>query len=332
MNEQHTHGHAHGHQHGGEAVARVEVELPDGVQPDWGVVLLGHGSQRGASPRECSCAWQQPETTKVGGPVEGSGIADSLGWPGWCRRCPNTPQGLGEAARRLQAALGREHAQVILSCLEFIQPFPDEAIRLLAEQGTNKVVVMPYLLGNGKHATVEMDEMLDDIRVRLPQVDLILAEGLGADPRLAALMVERIANMETDAPIPGEGETVGILIVKAGTRTQYDDCRWLVDLGQMVEKSMGQGYAVDVAQSHYGDPTMEFATARLIEERGATAIICVPYIFFPGLILTRNVLGTLEQLRQRYPEVTMTVAPPLGVDDRLIDVAADRVRQTWAGR
>ena len=85
-----------------------------------------------------------------------------------------------------------------------------------------------------------------------------------------------------------------------------------------------------MAQSHYGDPTMEFAAGRLIEERNVSAIICVPYIFFPGLILTRNVLGTLDRLREQYPDVTMTVAPPLGVDDRLIEVAADRVRQVWS--
>ena len=54
---------------------------------------------------------------------------------------------------------------------------------------------------------------------------------------------------------------------------------------------------------------MEFAAARLVEERGVSAIICVPYIFFPGLILTRNVLGTMDRLGEKYPEVTLTVAP-----------------------
>ena len=337
MTEQHAHGHTHGHAHGGhahggEAVARVDVELSVDGQADWGVILLGHGSQRGASPRECSCAWQQPAgSAESDAGVEGEAVADLPGWPAWCRRCPNTPQGLGEVAQRLQSRLGREKAQVVLSCLEFIQPFPDEAVRLLAQRGTSKVVVLPYLLGNGKHATIEMDEMLEDLRGQSPQVELLLAEGLGADPRLAALMVERIADMDGAAPTPQDGETVGILIVKAGTRTQYDDCQWLVELGQVVEKRMGEGYAVEVAQSHYGDPTMEFATARLIEERGVSAVICVPYIFFPGLILTRNVLGTLNELQAKYPNVSMTVAPPLGVDDRLIDVAADRVRQVWAG-
>jgi len=251
------------------------------------------------------------------------------GWPAWCRRCPSTPQGLGDVADRLQAKLGEERAQVILSCLEFIEPFPDEAVRILSQQGRNRVVLLPYLLGNGKHATVELDEMLDEVRAQSPQVELVLADGLGSDPRLADLIVERIADMGDAAPVPGNGQSVGIMLVKAGTRTQYDDCLWLAELGQLVEGKMGEGYAVDVAQSHYGDPTMEFAAARLIVERGVTSLICVPYIFFPGLILTRNVVGTLNSLQETYPTVNMTVAPPLGVDDRLIEVAVDRVFQAW---
>ena len=165
-------------------------------------------------------------------------------------------------AGRLQARLGEERAQVILSCLEFIEPFPDEAVRMLSRQGTNRVVVLPYLLGNGKHATVEMDEMLDDVRAQSPEVELVLADGLGSDPRLADLIVERIKDMGDAAPVPDNGQLVGIMLVKAGTRTQYDDCLWLAELGSMVEARMGDGYAVDVAQSHYGDPTMEFAASR----------------------------------------------------------------------
>ena len=296
----------------------------------WGVILLGHGSQRGASPRECSCAWRLPaEETDSAMVKETAAATDEPNWPRWCLNCPSTPQGLGDAAQRLQAELEPEQAQVLLSCLEFIQPFPDEAIKMLSERGLDKVVVMPYLLGHGKHATVEMDEMLDEVRAQLPQVQLYLADGLGADPRLASLVVERIGDLEAAAPVPGPGQTVGVLLVKAGTRTQYDDCLWLAELGRMVENRLGLGYAVDVAQSHYGDPTMEFAAARLVEERGVSAIICVPYIFFPGLILTRNVLGTMDRLGEKYPEVTLTVAPPLGVDDRLVAVAADRVRQVW---
>jgi sirohydrochlorin ferrochelatase len=67
----------------------------------------------------------------------------------------------------------------------------------------------------------------------------------------------------------------------------------------------------------------------LVEERGVSAVLCVPYLFFPGMILKRNVLGGVKAAREKYPSVDFHVAPPLGVDDRVVSVAADRIREAW---
>ena len=235
-----------------------------------------------------------------------------------------------EASERLQSALSETEADVLLSCLEFIEPHPPQAVEMLANKGLNEVVILPYLLGHGKHATDELEEVLDDAKRSTPQVRLRLASGFGSDPRLAELVVDRVRDLDgTPGIAPAPEQTIGVLIVKAGTRTQYDDCAWLRDLGQMVERQLGSGYAVDVAQSHYGDPTMEFASACLVEERGASVLVCVPYLFFPGMILRRNVLGGMAAAQEKYPHIPMHVAPPLGVDDRLVAVAADRIREVW---
>ena len=289
----------------------------------WGVVLLAHGSQRGASRMECSCAWQEEII------------------PDWCQHCPSTPAGLQDAAERLQAELGLSRPQVVLSCLEFIEPFPPQAVKLLEGRGLRQVVVMPFLLGNGKHATLELDETLDDLRAQTPAVELHLAEGLGCDPGLAALVADRVREVHqspADAGAPADGGAPaaplpagrrGILLVKAGTKTEYDDCIWLEELGQLVEERLGEEYAVAVAQSHYGDPTMDYAAARLVRERQVSSITCVPYLFFPGLILRRNVLGGLEEIRRQYPSIPLSITPPLGVDDRVVAVTASRIRQVW---
>ena len=282
----------------------------NGNNDGWGVVLLCHGSQRGASRDECSCAW----------------AADGARFPAWCLGCPNTPVGLREAARRLSESLSDDAEQVIVSCLEFLPPHPPEAVSILAEAGLNRVIIAPYLLGNGKHATLEMEEVLEDIAAQAPGVEVRLADGLGADLRIAGLIRDRIAALPDQAREPTGDGPVGILLVKAGTQTRYDDCLWLKELGSWVERDLGDGYAVAVAQSHYGDPTMAAAAAELVNERGVGSIICAPYIFFPGLILRRNVLGTMRQLQEEYPDIPMSVAPPLGVDDRLVAVASDRVR------
>ena len=294
-------------------------------QPPWAVVLLCHGSQRGTSPQECSCAWRTGQA--------GSRDGNENETPGWCRNCPSTPQGLQDAAGRLERELGPESARVVLSCLEFIQPHPEQAVRSLIEQGFRQVVLMPYLLGHGKHATLELDEVLADLKAQSPQAQLYMSQGLGADGRLADLVVERISDLNRPAASEGRPDRpAGVLLVKAGTKTQYDDCQWMKDLGQMVENRLGTGYAVAVAQSHYGDPTMDDAAASLVETRQVGSITCVPYLFFPGLILQRNVLGGLARLEERYPEIPMAATPPLGVDDRLVSVAADRIREVWQGQ
>ena len=276
--------------------------------------MLCHGSRRGSSRDECSCSW----------------VARNGSWPSWCRNCPSTPVGLSEAADRLQTKLGEFEAEVLVSCLEFIEPFPPEAVKILADRGLQQVAIMPYLLGHGKHATEELDEVLEEARHLTPQVEIQLAEGLGSDPRLAELVVDRVRALDGTAGLsPGNDRTIGVMVVKAGTRTQYDDCLWLKELGRLTEGLLGPGYAVDVAQSHYGDPTMQAATENLVECRKVSALICVPYVFFPGMILKRNVLGGMKDAEEKYPDIPMHVAPPLGVDDRVISVAADRVRESW---
>ena len=224
--------------------------------------------------------------------VPAPGLPGGGEWPQWCRNCPSTPKGLAEASVRLQSVLGDAKAEVLLSCLEFIEPHPDQAVEILAGKGLNEVVIMPYLLGHGKHATDELEEVLDDVKRSTPQVKPRLAGGFGADSRLADLVVDRVRDLDgTPGVAPSHEQTVGVLIVKAGTKTQYDNCAWLRELGQMVDRQLGPGYAVDVAQSHYGDPTMESASACLVEERGVSTLVCVPYLFFPGMILRRQRAG-----------------------------------------
>ena len=280
----------------------------------WGVVVVAHGSQRGSTPEECSCNWQ----------AEGPGLPD------WCLHCPNTPTGLQDAAERLQGVLGDERATVELSCLEFIEPRPDQMIHNLASQGLRDIVVMPYLLGQGKHVTLEMDEFLEEVQSELPDVTLHRAEPLGPDPRMASIVVDRIRHLEASLGTSTAGDRpTGVLLVKAGTKNQYDNCLWLHELGNMVEKNLGLGYAVGVAQSHYGDPTFESAASRLVEERNVSAVVVVPYLFFPGLILKRNIIGEMGRMAGKYPHIPLTVTPPLGVTDEVVAVAAHRVQEVW---
>ena len=259
----------------------------NGVSPDanWGVVLLAHGSQRGN----------------------------------------DTIDGLREMVRRLQERLGTSNAKVIMACLEFIEPDLPQAVGGLVSEGCTDITVMPFLLGQGTHTTDDLEEEIARSLEVYPQARIKASDVFGPDPALVEIVLQRVQAQGLSLNGKSADAPAGIMLVKAGTRSAAEDHLWLYDMGRMLEKRLGSGYAVAVAQSHFGTPTMEEAAVELVEKRKASSITCVPYIFFPGLILTRNIMGGLKTLGQKYPGVGFDVTPTLGVEDGLVELTARRI-------
>ena len=252
---------------------------------DWGVVLLAHGSQRGN----------------------------------------HTIDGLREMVQRLQERLGERNAKVKMACLEFIKPDLPQAVGSLVSEGRTSITVMPFLLGQGTHTNDDLEEEIARSLVEYPQARIKASDVFGSDPALVEIVMERVQGHDVSLNGKSGSAPKGVMLVKAGTRSTAENHLWLFKMGRMLEERLGAGYAVSVAQSHFGSPTMEEAAAELVEKRGVSAVTCVPYIFFPGLILTRNILGGLKTLGKKYPDVGFEVTPTLGVEDGLVELTARRV-------
>lgn len=252
---------------------------------DWGVALLAHGSRRGS----------------------------------------DTVDGLRDMAQRLQRRLAADRARVVTACLEFIQPDLPQAVGSLVAQGVDSIVVMPFLLGQGTHTTDDIEEEIGRALAAHPQARITASQTFGADPALVDIVAARVRQHPVSLNGNAGAAPTGVMLVKAGTRSPSEDHIWLHTLGQMLERQLGAGYAVAVAQSHFGPPTMDEAAAELAQARGAAGVICVPYIFFPGLILTRNIMGGVKELGQKYPRIPFRVTPTLGVENGLVELTARRI-------
>ena len=125
--------------------------------------------------------------------------------------------------------------------------------------------------------------------------------------------------------IPEESSPQGIIIVKAGTKTEYDDCKWLNELSDEVQSNLDDTYVTTYAQSHYGLPEIDERTNYLIETYGVTKITFVPYVFFPGIILQRNIMGSIKNYQAKFPHIEFGLCPPLGITSELRDIAIDRI-------
>lgn len=252
---------------------------------DWGVALLAHGSRRGS----------------------------------------DTVDGLRDMAQRLQRRLAADRARVVTACLEFIQPDLPQAVGSLVAQGVDSIVVMPFLLGQGTHTTDDIEEEIGRAQAAHPQARITVSQTFGADPALVDIVAARVRQHPVSLNGNAGAAPTGVMLVKAGTRSPSEDHIWLHALGDMLERQLGAGYAVAVAQSHFGTPTMDEAAAELAQARGAAGVICVPYIFFPGLILTRNIMGGVKDLGQKYPRIPFRVTPTLGVENGLVELTARRI-------
>lgn len=248
------------------------------------------------------------------------------------RRGTDTDEGLADAVARLQARVPPP-TRVRLAGLEFTRPSLPEAVSGLVKEGSRRIIVVPFFLFEGKHMNVELPELLGELRRTFPDLDLLCAGTLGIDRRLIDLVLERVDQalvgpLSSFAWGAGVSETpgLGVILVNRGSRREFDSGQRLRELAGLVRDRLGPGGQVAPAQAEYASPTILEAAESLIAA-GAGTIVTVPYIFFPGKVLYDNILPATHAARQRYPSVEFRVAPPLGIDDRLLEIVLERAEE-----
>ena len=240
------------------------------------------------------------------------------------RRGKDTDVGLREVVRRLQNRFNNG-SKVRMAGFEFTQPTLKDAVLGLAEEGSSSIVVLPFFLFEGKHVRIEIPDQLEQLRPIIPGTTIIYARPLGVDSRLMQIVVERVdgaANFGKEL----NPKAKGVVMVVRGSRPLYDSGENLQKLVTGVASIYHGNVPVEPAQAQFGFPTMEAAIASLAHSR-VEVIVVVPYLLFPGKVLYDNIQPAIERARTTYPHIQFLLTDTLGVDDRMMDVAMDRLRE-----
>lgn len=78
-----------------------------------------------------------------------------------------------------------------MGSLQISKPSFEEGIEELIEAGAKKIVIVPMFIFKGNHVKYDIPEELEKLKERYPDVELIMAQHIGADARLAAIIDER---------------------------------------------------------------------------------------------------------------------------------------------
>jgi precorrin-8X/cobalt-precorrin-8 methylmutase len=102
--------------------------------------------------------------------------------------------------------------------LQFSEPDIPAAIRRSVYEGADKIVIHPFFLSAGMHATRDIPELINEARSKYPGVRFVYTEPLGIHEKLISLVQERI--MSAEGMMPAEIEQRSFEII--GEETDLD--------------------------------------------------------------------------------------------------------------
>ncbi|NUS44259.1 MAG: sirohydrochlorin chelatase [Mycobacteriaceae bacterium] len=218
-------------------------------------------------------------------------------------RDPRSAHTAAAAADRLRQA--RPDLDVRLAFLDLNAPSVLQVIDAVAAQGHRSAVVVPLLLGSAFHARVDLPGLLATAAARHPQLRLVQADVLGADPRLLDVARERLADMGVDPCDP----SVGVAVAAVGSSSAAANA----DTADVAHR-LGRR-AAWLVESCFATAAPSLATAAAaLRRRGARRIVVAPWFLAPGLLTDRLAADDLP------------MAAPIGPHPLLAAVILDRYR------
>jgi sirohydrochlorin ferrochelatase len=109
-------------------------------------------------------------------------------------RVPAANAQLAELARLVQLEAARDGDPDLLvqhAHMELCAPSIDDAIDALAARGVRELVLVPYFLAPGRHATEDIPRLAHEAAARHPELRVRIAECLGVHELLAKLVLVR---------------------------------------------------------------------------------------------------------------------------------------------
>ena len=80
--------------------------------------------------------------------------------------------------------------------LQLSKPALDQVVQSQVTGGMEEILVIPFLIATGVHVKTDIPEEIAKLKEKYPGVEMKLGRPLGADPRLAEIVVDRVKEME----------------------------------------------------------------------------------------------------------------------------------------
>ena len=231
-----------------------------------------------------------------------------------------------EQVRELAAGLeGRLGLPTDAGFIELAEPSIGEAIESLAPSASD-VTVLPLSLFAASHVKADVPLVVNEAR---DEHDATLHNGrhLGVHPSIVELLDDRAAAVEAELGVDREDDNVLVVVCARGS-SDPDSNGDVHKLSRLLYE--GREF-LDTEAAFIGvtEPLLGGAL-HTVSKRRPDAVVVLPYMLGDG-VLTERIRERTAEFDADYPYAVAGCGDPLGTDDRLLDVLADRFEEARTG-
>lgn len=107
-------------------------------------------------------------------------------------RAKATETTMATIVKMVRAKLPQVAVEIGYGYMEFCEMTIEKGLEKLVNDGATRIKAVPYFLFDGMHIKEDIPGILEKFRAEYPQIAVELAPTLGADERLADILVDRI--------------------------------------------------------------------------------------------------------------------------------------------
>jgi sirohydrochlorin cobaltochelatase len=215
---------------------------------------------------------------------------------------------------------------VVAGHLEYAAPLVANAIEEMVARGFRGIVAVPVLLGAAGHVKNDIPRLIEEARRRHPGVRFETTTHLGTHDAILEILEERLIEAERSFPTPGNREATSLILAARGSSDPDGNAEVA-----HVARRFGEPRGFRSVHAAYigvtrPDPAEAISAAA---DRGSRRILVLPYLLFPGLMLT-SLAGSLEEAGRGTPEIQLAIGRPLGPDPRVAIAIVERYRSFYS--
>lgn len=115
-----------------------------------------------------------------------------------------------------------------------------------------------------------------------------------------------------------------VIILNHGTRNKQAGDGFVVFVRSLKERF--SEVVIEHASMELSEPRMP-AVIKKLYEQGVKEIVIIPFFLFRGMHIVKDIPAIIEEERQKYSDLKITLGSPLMPDKRLQDIVCDKIQE-----